>query len=105
MPHKNHPLNPSRTGPGWVDPGNPSDPYRRDGFPDGSALTRLNRGPATLDGFGPKRVIPYTRCEACATSPGPDVLIVVRSVTFTVPPVAGTWTAYGAVPLCLRHAR
>ncbi len=40
--------------------------------------------PDAIEGLGPSQIGPYTRCDLCG---------------------AGTWTRYGAVPLCLACAR
>lgn len=62
--------------------------------------------PGALVGFGPRRTIPYSPGEVCLTSPFPDeTLMITKQIAITVPAVTGTWTAYGSVPLCLRHAQ
>jgi hypothetical protein len=65
--------------------------------------------PPAIPGLGPQRVIPYTRCTDCEASGGhlvyEDQLHEdgVRRVAIRI--VEGSFNQYGAIPLCLTHAR
>jgi len=61
--------------------------------------------PAAIDGLGARQVIAFTPCRDCAAAGGARVCWapdVGDRITHSYIP--GTWIAYGALPLCLRHA-